>query len=67
MTVSPFPRIACLLAFFAISACATAPPPPPPKPPGPPPDMVMKVEYEQKTRELMEATDKLMSLRDTFD
>ena len=57
--------LACAMTMAA--GCASAPPPPPPKPPGPPPDMVMKVEYEQKTLELLQATERLTDLRDSFD
>lgn len=50
-----------------VSGCATAPPPPPPPPPEADPSVVSLIEYEEKTRELMQATDQLNGLRDNLD
>ena len=58
-----------LLLALTVAACATAPPPPPPPPPAPEPDpnMVSLLEYETKTRQLVEATEELMKLQTNTD
>ena len=56
-----------LMTTMVASACVHTPPPPPPPPPAPDPNVVSLIKYEAKTRELMDATDKLNGLRDNLD
>ncbi len=64
--------LASLVACTFAVGCASTPPPPPPPPPEPvepvlPPGAVSLLEYEAKTKELLDATAKLDSLRDNVD
>ena len=43
-----------VVGMIGLAGCATAPPPPPPEP-EPDPNMISLIQYEEKTRELMEA------------
>jgi hypothetical protein len=58
-----------LLAGLSFGACATAPLPPPPPPPEAEvdPNMVSLLEYETKTRQLLQATEQLLDLQENSD
>ena len=68
------PAIAVATATWLVAglltACVTPPPPPPPKPLGPTlseKNEMLQVEVEEKTRELMDASDRLASLQDDIE
>ncbi|MGB0589804.1 MAG: hypothetical protein ACPGU1_09010 [Myxococcota bacterium] len=58
-----------LLVGLSFTACATAPvaPPPPPPEPESDPNMVSLLEYETKTRQLLQATEQLIDLQENTD
>jgi len=60
-------RLTLAILGLVLGACATAPPPPPPPPPESDPNSVSLLEYEVKTRQLLDATEQLMHLQGDTD